>query len=226
MNDSESFSREKAIDRYLILMHEIDLRVKLVAKACKGDLNLSPPFAREYAYLQFRKICELLALGCQLLHGDLATAQTIKAKREWNAEKIMKRLLEDHPHVFPQSVSMEKSEKGWHIKGNFRPNAISLEGFKKLYIYCGYVLHRGSIRSLELKCHISTDDYKKVMEWQSKLVDLISQHLVPTSNGRECYYVSFKEDDRSPECSFFSFKESGEVDVLTRKLDIRSADRT
>jgi len=69
MNDNEDFSREKAMKQYLILVHEIGMRIDLVIKACNGALNLTPPFAREYAYLQFISICELIALGSSFCMG-------------------------------------------------------------------------------------------------------------------------------------------------------------
>ena len=61
---------------YLALMHELAIRIELVGAACEGHLNLTPPYAREYAYLQFRRCCELIALGCLFLHGDLPGAKT------------------------------------------------------------------------------------------------------------------------------------------------------
>ncbi len=66
-----TFTVEQAVRSYLPLMHELAIRIDLVAEACDGRLNLSPPYAREYAYLQFRRMCELIALGCLQLHGDL-----------------------------------------------------------------------------------------------------------------------------------------------------------
>jgi hypothetical protein len=72
----EQFTTDASVHRYLPLMHELAIRIDLVAHACDGKLNLNPPYAREYAYLQFRRMCELIALGCLLLHGDLPAAQT------------------------------------------------------------------------------------------------------------------------------------------------------
>lgn len=54
------FSTEEAVQKYLPLMHELAIRIGLVQQAFDGNLNLSPPYAREYAYLQFRRMCELI----------------------------------------------------------------------------------------------------------------------------------------------------------------------
>src|SRR5437764_4741153 len=122
----EQFSIDEAVRWYLLLMHELAIRLDLVSHVCEGRLNLSPPYAREYAYLQFRRMCELTALGCLQLHGDLPQAQTQSAKKEWNAERIMRLLHNSFPHSFPQSVIREKTSDGWSIRANSKPNALTL----------------------------------------------------------------------------------------------------
>lgn len=62
-------------------MHELVARSDLVAKACSGELNLPPLYAREFCYLQFRYMCELIALGALQLHGDLPIASSKAAKK-------------------------------------------------------------------------------------------------------------------------------------------------
>ena len=59
----EKFAEKEAIRIYLRLMRELTIRIELVAYACDGNFNLTPPYAREYSYLQYRRICELIALG-------------------------------------------------------------------------------------------------------------------------------------------------------------------
>lgn len=108
MTEPPGFSAERAVQRYLPLRHEVAIRIDLVAQACEGPLNLAPSYAREYAYLQFRRICELVALGCLQLYGDLPRARSSAAQKEWNAEKIMRMLHEDYPHAFPQSLAWDR----------------------------------------------------------------------------------------------------------------------
>src|SRR5664279_3063861 len=155
---SEPFAEETAVRSYLSLMHELAIRVDLVARACDGRLTLSPPYAREYCYLQFRRICELVALGCLRLHGDLPAATSSAATKEWNAERIMRLLQRNHPHSFPQSLTRTNTAEGWHLKANSKPNALTFTEFKSLYAKCGEVLHRGTIRILEAGEPIATSD--------------------------------------------------------------------
>lgn len=220
MTTTEQFSTDAAVQKYLPLMHELAIRINLVAQAGEGKLNLTPPYAREYAYLQFRRMCELIALGCLQLHGDLPQTQTQSTRKEWNAEKIMSLLHRSHPHSFPQSVIREQTSEGWHIQANSKSNALTREEFKKLYSECGEVLHRGTIRSLQTGESFSEVDYQTTIEWQGKIVDLMSEHLIGRANGTGFYIVSLRTESGYPECSTFNVSKPGEVMVAIQKMSV------
>lgn len=217
------FSIDDAVRGYLPLMHELTTRIDLVAHACEGRLNLSPPYAREYAYLQFRRICELIALGCLQLHGDLPQVQTQSAKKEWNAEKIMGLLHRSYPHSFPQAVVRETTAQGLNIQVNSKPNALTREEFKKLYSECGEVLHRGSIRSLQSTGLFTDADYQRVLDWQRKIVDLMNEHFIGRANNTGFCVVSLRTTSGFPECSVYSPNQSGGLDVAIRKMSVTNS---
>src|SRR3990172_7719078 len=222
MGNSEEFTTDDAVRRYLPLMHELAIRIDLVAHACEGRLNLTPSYAHEYAYLQFRRMCELIALGCLQLHCDLPLAQTQSVKKEWNAEKIMRLLHRGHPHSFPQSVIREATPDGRNLRSNSKPNALTREEFKALYSKCGEVLHRGTIRTLETAGAFDVADYQKVTDWQQKIVDLMNEHFIGRSNGTGFYVVSLRTTSGYPECSIFSPNQSGGFDFSIRKTSINN----
>jgi hypothetical protein len=178
-----AFDEPTAVRNYLKLMHEVVIRLDLVSAACNGHLTLTPPYAFEYCYLQYRRICELLALGCLQLHGDLAAAKSSSATKEWNAERIMSLLHRNHHHAFPQCVTTTKTPDGWSYKANSKPNALTLAEFKLLYNKCGQVLHRGTIRSIEAERPLQKADYDQLIGWSHKIVDLLNQHFVGRSDG-------------------------------------------
>jgi hypothetical protein len=216
----DTFSTDGAVRWYLPLMHELAIRCDLVAHACDGRLNLTPPYAREFAYLQFRRICELTALGCLQLHGDLPQVQTESARKEWNADKIMRLLHRSHPHSFPQSVIRTETANGWHLQANAKPNALTREEFRTLYAECGEVLHRGTIRSLESGQPLSESDNQKPIGWLSKLVDLMNEHMVGRAGGAGFYVVSLRTTSGFPECSIFTPNVSGGLDVAIRRMNL------
>lgn len=216
------FSPEVAIRAYLPLMHELAIRIELVAAACDGNLNLTPPYAREYAYLQFRRMCELIALGCLLLHGDLKIARGQGVKKEWSAEKIMKMLHAEHPHAFPQSMVMERdaATKQVTMRANSKPEALTLQGFQKLYAKCGEVLHRGTIRSLAASPQISETDYQQTVDWQRMVVDLMNNHVVTRASGAGMYFTSLRTETGFPQCSLITVTPGDGLTVQTTKLHI------
>lgn len=216
----EPFDEATAVRGYLRLMHELAIRVDLVAHACTGVLNLSPPYAREYCYLQFRRICELVALGYLQLHGYLPEARSNTLKKEWNAERIMKLLQKFHPHSFPQSLTRTQTTDGWHLHANSKPNALTFAEFKMLYSKCGEILHRGTIRTIEAEGAIGKPEYDEVIQWSHKLVDLLNEHIVTRANGKSLYYVSLKTESGGPTCSVFTDFSGGAIQVATYNLDL------
>jgi len=220
MNKENQFLIDNAVKQYLPLMHELRIRLDLVAMACDGKCNLPPLYAREYAYLQFRYICELIALGCLQLHGDLPVASGSKVKKEWNAENIMQKLHNDHPHAFPQSARREISDSKHNIKCNSELNALTRNEFKKLYNECGEVLHKGTIRKASAIFLKNQPDYNRVIAWQSKLVDLMNEHVITRPNNKGFYLISLKTESEYPECSIFTPDGINGMTVETKKMSI------
>jgi hypothetical protein len=219
-NKSANFSVNNAIKEYLPLMHELVIRLDLVAMACNGKLNLPPIYAREYSYLQFRYMCELIALGCLQLHGDLPIASGKKTENKWNAAKIMQQLHNYYPHAFPQSTIRETVGLNHSIKFNSKPNALTRDEFKELYNECGEVLHKGTIRKASASFLGKQPDYQRVIDWQSKLVDLMNEHAITRPNGKGLYLTSLKTVSGYPECSICTFDSSGGMKIETKKMEI------
>ncbi|HEY9209787.1 MAG TPA: hypothetical protein VIO56_00115 [Methylotenera sp.] len=160
-------------------------------------------------------------MGCLQLHGDIPAARSSAAKKEWNAERIMKLLQRNHPHSFPQSLTRTKNANGWHLEANSKPNALTFTEFKVLYNKCGEILHRGSIRTIDVEEPIAKPDYDEVIHWSHKLVDLLNEHVVARANGRGLFHISLKTEFGGPACSVFSDFSEGSVSVATYNLDVR-----
>ncbi len=218
MNKSSNFSVKGALQEYLTLMHEVVIRLELASEACYGRLNLTPIYAREFCYLQFRYICELIALGCLQLHGDLPISPK-KSKKEWHAEKIMNQLHNEYPYAFPQSVTRQFGEIN-SIIANSKPNALTREDFEKLYKECGEVLHKGTIKKVNASFLGKEPDYNKVIDWHHKLVNLMNEHLIVRSNKREFFLISLKTEAGYPEGSICTPDLSGNLNIETLKMNL------
>lgn len=220
MTQSPDFDPAKAAQAYLLLMHEFAIRADLVSRAFDGHLGLTAPFSREFAYLQFRRMCELIALGSLYLHGDLPLAQQQALTKEWHAERLMKILHKQHPFAFPQAIERTKTDNGWDIRANSKPDALTYTEFLKLYAECGALLHRGTIRTVHAASFCSPEDYEKTVLWQRKLVTLMNEHLIPRAKTNGCYITSLRTDSGYPECSIFEFNEADEAKVYTQKMTV------
>jgi hypothetical protein len=76
---------------YVELLEEAKPRMACIDGILNGRL-LPSPLLREIAFLQFRMLCESIALGCLVVHGDIGETQIGNLRKEWSASKIMERL--------------------------------------------------------------------------------------------------------------------------------------
>lgn len=84
---------------YAALMEEARTRLETLRRAVDGDLGL-PPFAvHDFGYLQLRLLCEIIALGCLVAHGDIAAARPLR--KAYEADRIVRQLGKLHPGFYP-----------------------------------------------------------------------------------------------------------------------------
>ncbi len=82
-------SQIEAQGLYANLLEEIKLRFGSINHCTLGQSGLPAPFMKEYCYLQIRMICELIALGCLVAHGDIKDISSKNIQGAWSADKIM-----------------------------------------------------------------------------------------------------------------------------------------
>src|ERR1700730_10759516 len=83
------------------IMEEIKIRISAIDAGTGGLLPLSPVIIREHCFLQIRIICELIALGVLVAHGDIEATKTSKLQKAWHAKEIMDALLKLHQDFYP-----------------------------------------------------------------------------------------------------------------------------
>lgn len=194
---------KEASSYYLPMLYEMTLRIELIPKICEGSLGLPPAYAREYAYLQLRRICELVALGCLILNGSIPGLVAAN-KKEWHAEKIFKILLGKHAHAFPRPLNTRTVDGVFRFEFDANPNALTFDEFRMLYNECGEVLHRGTIKSISSEGIIDASDLVRVLWWQSKIISLLNQHAVWLHQGDRFFWVSLRVESGYPEMSLLS----------------------
>ena len=92
-------SDEKAKDLYQSIMTEVMIRTYSINTATKTPTEIPQALIREYCFLQLRMLCELIALGCLVAHGDIT--KTKYFQKAYKADDILKRLEDLHPSFYP-----------------------------------------------------------------------------------------------------------------------------
>ena len=214
------FSVKDAVGSYLPLMHELASRIDLIGRICSNGHEIPFPYVQEFVYLQFRHICELIALACLQLQGDLPITSSKSTKSEWNAHKIMNLLAKHHPYCFPQCVKRVAENFGWEIQDNFNPNALTFSEYKSLYSECGRYLQRGSIRSIQAAGPLGQTDLEKLLQRHGKIIALMNEHLIGRSKVSAFYLISLRTTSGFPVCTLFTKNAQDEMEMKSFKMSI------
>jgi hypothetical protein len=95
-------------------MREAKARILLIGSLLAGQVQTAngfvpSAFVREIGFLQFRMLCEGVALACLVAHGDIQEAQSPKIQKLWEASKIMEELDKLHPDFYPHATHLKSS---------------------------------------------------------------------------------------------------------------------
>lgn len=172
--------QQRAMDLYSGIMDEMRMRVEAVEFALSGLLKFYPVIIREFSYLQLRMVCELIALGCLLAHGDIPATKTLR--KAWSTEDIFKTLERLHPDFYPhpfEQISQQGFEELRQIQSGFLTKAELLS----LTAQCGRVLHRGSVKRLMAGPISAQPDHRDIRDWIRKIRLLLKAHRIALLGG-------------------------------------------
>lgn len=91
----------EAADAYRRVMEEAKLRALSMNTVLSGAIALPVPLLNEFCYPQLRILCELIALGCLVAHGDIHETKSRDFQKSYHAGDIVKRLAKLHPNFYP-----------------------------------------------------------------------------------------------------------------------------
>jgi len=97
----------RAMTLYTAMMGEIKIRINSILELRRAGHFVPIPaqVLYESSYLQLRYICELIAMGCLVVHGDIPATKTKHMQKAYAADEIIKRLSEIHPNFYPHPVT-------------------------------------------------------------------------------------------------------------------------
>jgi hypothetical protein len=188
----------QTIALYSALMEEVKIRIWTINTLVGGKTGLISPIVQESCYLQFRFMCELIAIGCLVAHGDIEATQSNRFTKKYSSDKILAQLEELYPDFYPIPATItpkpSASELFLYKDGNFMKKTELIN----LYRECGDHLHKGSLKKLlSPKTPIQVNFYKMVAIAQ-KFENLLSTHMIahPSGNPLVCILRTTGADNR------------------------------
>jgi hypothetical protein len=189
---SEEFTR--TITFYCELMQEIKIRQHGITQLVTAPAAPAQ-IIYESSYLQLRIICELIAISCLVIHGDIP-ATTKKLKTAWSVDQIIKRLSEIHPDFYPHPVSTTPGDKFKLLP--VTSDVLTKSELLALYGKCGDRIHRGTVKNV--RHHISPNNvsFSQIGVWQRKIVQLLQHHWIKLYDSKDQIGVQMNELKKNP----------------------------
>ena len=182
---------EKAMALYLSIMEEAKIRAYSINTITNNPIGLPPPLVREYCFLQLRMLCELIALGCLVAHGDIKETKAKDFQKAYKADDILKRLGELHPAFYPVPVTPVFGNASVHLEV-IETGFLTKSDLIELYGKCGDVLHKGNLRRLLSPRIPSQTNFPDINNWGQKTLNLLSSHRISRVGGN-FHFVTFLE---------------------------------
>lgn len=175
----------EAASLYANIMEEIKIRISAIDAGTSRTLNLPAQIVKEHCYLQIRMICELIALGCLVAHGDITT-NSKGIHKQWAADKIMDELEKLHPDFYPIPSLQTGGTRPSGLTPRI-PHPLPKDELLKLYGLCGNTLHRGSVKNLLKQKSPVQIHYPDITKLAQKLNDLLAVHLVVMRGAKHMF---------------------------------------
>jgi hypothetical protein len=164
---------------YADLMDESRIRVHAVRDIIDARNLWTPRLLQEFAYLQLRMLCETIAVGCPVAHGDVEGRNTLKS---WRPNDIIRRLGELNPDFFPRGVRI-RAEGGVVNLDDYPVPQLTKRELIDLWDECGRYLHRGSAKNIMGEHGKMLDvDLTKIMDQGQKILNLLDQHVISSAD--------------------------------------------
>jgi hypothetical protein len=202
-------TEEEKMRLYLLLMEEIKCRFDVINSAYRNVDGFPPGMVREICYLQFRLLCEIIALGCLIAHGDISETRALHDTYE--PGKIIKKMERLNPDFYPQPVEVTGST----ITGRSDLPHLTKQELPKLWARSGHILDRAPMAKFLETSKPSPVDFSDIMEWAEKIRILLNSHWITLSPGKAMVVGLVEKDTKRAFAHVYTFRGDG-----TAKLTI------
>src|SRR5665647_375854 len=107
---------QEAMTEYANILDEARVRILGINTILSGTSSLPQWLTAELGYIQLRMLCELVALGCLIAHGDIEETKRKKLQKEYSANHIIKNLEQLHSNFYPHPIICDYSNNNIHIE--------------------------------------------------------------------------------------------------------------
>ena len=182
---------------YLGLMEEIKFRLAFVGDIIHGKNLVAGTIGKDICYVELRMVCELIALGSLVAHGDIK-ARSKKLAEKWQADLLIAQMAKVHRSFYPQPATYPPGGLPTRA-GEIRSRPIPIaSGFltstelRSLYHECGRELHRGNLNDLlERRGQKVEIVYSPIGKWVDKIVTLLKFHRIQLMDSHE-YWIEME----------------------------------
>jgi len=181
--------------KYCDLMQEIKLRVAVVDYFIfgKGHALYQPP-TLESAWLQLRKILELIAFGSLVANAEAYTSVYSKVAKRWQAADLLEELGHLNPEFYPIPViEVQTNVPGALHQLKKRPgdDYLTRTEFPEVYGRCGVMAHAANPYGKG----IDYAYYQGMLPaWRTKVMNLLNNHEIHLLNKPGMYVIHMKEE--------------------------------
>ena len=174
---SASTKNQRAVRTlYCNLMYEARHRIDFLLRLCGDEYKFPEQPACELGYLQLRLICEIIALACLAVHGDVPGARSAKMRSAHEADYILNSLERLHENFYPQpGAIVPHPPTGGRAFIPTKADNMSKRELVRLYWECGEYLHRGDYEGTR---KFPKTELKPIHKAALKIVALLKVHKI------------------------------------------------
>jgi hypothetical protein len=184
----------KAIQHYCSIMDEIKFRIEWVKNVIHAKIMIAQTIGRDLGFLELRMICELIAFGCLVAHGDIKETRRGKFITKYQADFFVKAMASLHAEFYPKPMLPVLGQPLIPtVVGQILlppPPRISdyltQSDLTKLYHDCGERLHRGYLPDILNHKRIE-GEFSRVGKAIDKIVRLLDYHRIQLISGEEIW---------------------------------------
>lgn len=159
-------------------MDEARQRLEALKDAVEAHESWVPRILREFCYLQIRMLCEQIAVGCLIAHGEITNKRTLK---NWSIPDVIRAMEEINPDFYPKPVVFGPNNQVNQRKDG-RPY-LSKAALVALWQTSGNYLHRGSAFNVMREDASGPDvDLDRIIADVAKIKNLLEQHIISSGD--------------------------------------------